>query len=223
MTDRTGDNRAADSGKRLAVKYPRRTERRRRTRAAIEQAASRLFSETGYSATTMQAIADKADVHVTTLFTHFRTKGELALTLVGRLTDELRQRAFEARGEQRFFEFFRQEAGRFLKAVNAPGGSRNGLLSALRQDDEFSFAWARFEEEQCAIHAAFIAHDYGFDPEADLSPRLAASLMLMSLFVPHARWLEAGGASDLGEEVQRAVALAERGARAILEPEAGGN
>lgn len=216
MTSKAGTGRDSAKRKRLEVKYPRRTERRKRTRAAIEQAALQLFSETGYRATTMQAIADEADVHVTTLFTHFRTKADLALTLVHSLTDQLRERAFEARGQQDFFDFFRNEADRFLRMVVTQSGKQNGLLSALRQDEEFSFVWTKFEDEQGAILAEFIAHDYALDPARDLSPRLAALLMLGSLFLPHARWLESGESSKLREEVMKAVAIAEVGARAML-------
>lgn len=217
MTSKAGNGRDSAKSKRLEVKYPRRTERRKRTRAAIEQAALQLFSETGYRATTMQAIADEADVHVTTLFTHFRTKADLALTLVNSLTDQLRERAFKARGQQDVFDFFRDEADRFLKMVVTQSGKQNGLLSALRQDEEFSFVWTKFEDEQTAILADFIAHDYGLDPEAGPSPRLAAFLMLGSLFLPHARWLESGESSPLRQDVMSAVATAERGARAMLD------
>ena len=218
MTEKSSANGPSKASKaeRIEVKYPRRTQRRKRTRAAIESAAAKLFGETGYSAATMQAIADEADVHVTTLFTHFKTKADLALSLINEMTDQLRQRAFEARGQTSFFDFFREEADRFAALVCGPSG-QNGLWSALRQDEEFSFAWARLEEEQSSIHAGFIAQEYGLDPQSDYRPQLAASLMLMSLFIPHGRWVAAGAAHPLKEELSRSVALAERGARALLE------
>ena len=56
-----------------AERFPRRTLRRQNTRARILRAAMQLFRQVGYGAATMNAIADAADVHVTTLFVHFKS------------------------------------------------------------------------------------------------------------------------------------------------------
>ncbi len=63
-----------------------RSEKAAATRRRILDAARRLFSEYGYAGTTMQAIADEADVAVQTVYFVFHTKGELLrqlLMLVG--------------------------------------------------------------------------------------------------------------------------------------------
>jgi AcrR family transcriptional regulator len=50
-----------------------------RTRAAILQSASTLFDSQGYDATTLEQIAELADVHKQTVLRYFRSKGEIAL------------------------------------------------------------------------------------------------------------------------------------------------
>jgi len=50
-----------------------------RTRAAIQQHALRLFREQGYDGTTVQEIADAAEVSESTLFRYFPTKEDLVL------------------------------------------------------------------------------------------------------------------------------------------------
>jgi AcrR family transcriptional regulator len=63
-------------------------ERRRRgtdTRQRIEQAAARLFTRDGYTATTMQAIATEAGVHVQTIYLAYRTKPALLAACAARL------------------------------------------------------------------------------------------------------------------------------------------
>lgn len=53
---------------------PRRAEQARRTRQSILDAAGRLFVETGYGSTTLQQIADLADVSVQTVYSSFGNK-----------------------------------------------------------------------------------------------------------------------------------------------------
>jgi AcrR family transcriptional regulator len=56
---------------------PERKERRNRTRLAILQAAEEVFKERGYSAATMQAVADSAGVSLPTVYLYFRSKPAL--------------------------------------------------------------------------------------------------------------------------------------------------
>lgn len=69
----------------MPVKSSARRPRRRQpaeTRRRILEAARYLFEERGYAATTMAAIATRADVAVQTVHFTFHTKGELLMQLV---------------------------------------------------------------------------------------------------------------------------------------------
>jgi len=55
----------------------RRSERAEQTRRQIVEAATSLFDARGFAATTMQAIAERADVAVETVYSRFRTKANL--------------------------------------------------------------------------------------------------------------------------------------------------
>jgi|1186.fasta_scaffold273571_1 AcrR family transcriptional regulator len=55
----------------------RRAERAEQTRRRIIEAATALFDARGYAATTMEAIAERADVAVETVYSRFRTKANL--------------------------------------------------------------------------------------------------------------------------------------------------
>lgn len=63
----------------VPVKAPRqrRAEQAERTRRRIVEAASRLFAADGYKATTVEAIAEAADVSVETIYKRFGTKPAL--------------------------------------------------------------------------------------------------------------------------------------------------
>ena len=55
----------------------RRAERAEQTRLRILESATALFDARGYAATTMEAIAERADVAVETVYSRFRTKANL--------------------------------------------------------------------------------------------------------------------------------------------------
>ena len=61
---------------------PRRQEQARRTRRAILDAATRLFAERGYAATTMAAVADRAGVALDTVYAAVGPKPVLSRLLV---------------------------------------------------------------------------------------------------------------------------------------------
>jgi AcrR family transcriptional regulator len=58
----------------VKAKFPRREQKARATRSAVLAAATTLFVAEGYGATTIQAIADEADVAVQTVYAVFGNK-----------------------------------------------------------------------------------------------------------------------------------------------------
>ena len=61
---------------------PRRSQQAEATRQAIVKAARKLFAEHGYQATTLQAVARKAEVSVPTLYAAFGSKAAILSALV---------------------------------------------------------------------------------------------------------------------------------------------
>lgn len=200
-----------------AAKFPRRTIRRRETRARIVAAASRLFRQVGYAEATMAAIADAADVHVTTLFTHFKAKSELASTLGDAAIDDLAAAIAEARGKTPFFDFFQGVVVAAAKAYQRDTGPNIAFGHELRLDPELAFGWVRYESRQTDMLAEYIAADYGLDRDVDPRPMLVASLLVASNTFAHDRWLESKGRLNLIDETCRSLEIARKMAEAVLE------
>lgn len=66
----------------VKAKFPRRDQRARATRLAVLDAARRLFVARGYGATTIQTIADEANVAVQTVYAAFGNKPSILAALV---------------------------------------------------------------------------------------------------------------------------------------------
>jgi len=67
----------------------RHDRRKARTRARIVEAANQLFSDRGYSETSVEDISELADVAVRTIYTHFPSKAAILLDYFDRWLDAL--------------------------------------------------------------------------------------------------------------------------------------
>ncbi len=198
-----------------AERFPRRTLRRQNTRNRILKTATRLFQREGYGQVTMNAIAKAADVHVTTLFTHFKSKQDLAASANDATLERLELLIARSLGRQPFFEFFR------LMVMDVAGrlhGDREPTLtvwSELERDPDLALAWASYEHRQIVMLADYIATEYGL-PGDSYTPTLVAGLMVSASWEAHRRWSADTRRLNLKQETIAALDVAERMAKSAL-------
>ena len=75
-----------------SVRVAPKQERSARRLAGFLQAAAELFSEIGFEATTMQAIADRSNSSIGALYNYFPDKQSVAATLLSQYAEELQWR-----------------------------------------------------------------------------------------------------------------------------------
>lgn len=161
-----------------------RERKKRATRAALIETARRLFSEKGYEATTLEEICEEVQIHVTTFFSYFESKEELAfarmLETLQMFREQLHSRPDDVDVLSFWWEFLdhyglraRNEESRIVTQIETVPALRSRFANIVRQyEDEITVA---------------LAKEAGNDPEGDLYARLLAA-NLMSAVTTAARW-----------------------------------
>src|ERR1700675_3276697 len=137
----TGVFAAVDEGEAQDESVRRRSRGLIKKRARILKAALVHFQKVGYADATLNAIADAADVHVTTLFTHFKTKRDLATSLADAAIERLPGLIGAAKGERACFDFFRELVLTTAASRQRLGDHKSGLRQELQKDPELALSW----------------------------------------------------------------------------------
>lgn len=177
----------------------RRERKKLATRAALEQAALRLFAEKGYEQTTVEEIADAADVAVRTFFRYFSSKqdvffGDVGLDRVNRLRTELAARPRD--------ESILASLRAVLDAVDisAPDEQRQVMLRLRlmgRRQPSLLAAYLQLNEELRRVVADFVAERTGLSVEHDAYPLTVASAAVASWDVAVRVWTATDGRRSL--------------------------
>jgi AcrR family transcriptional regulator len=185
-----------------------RERKKARTRAAIREHALRLFREQGYAATTVEQIADAAEVSPSTFFRYYPTKEDVVLQ------DDFDVIALEA--------FEAQPAG--LSPVAAFRAAAAGAFAALtpreleqfRETAELTLGVpeirARVMDEfarTIEVMAAAVARRVGREPDDFAARNLAGAMIgvVMSATMPWTGQVS----SDMGAQIDAALAHLEAG------------
>jgi AcrR family transcriptional regulator len=165
------------------------------SRDIFYQSAKELFEEHGYRRTTMQQIADNAELHVQTLYRHFPSKSSLAKAIE---VDRLQSAFLQKEGST--LERWRNLVERAtLEVLDRPQG-REKLLSFLsydRKDPSLSAAWVEVSDVYQEELARGIAQDLGLDRYRHHLPVFIASMLWGGNRDAVFQWESTGGHSDL--------------------------
>lgn len=173
-----------------------RERKKERTRRALIDSAYDLFSTQGYQSTTLEEIAELADVHVQTLYRYFPTKESLALERIDeihrRIRDPLRDPQRETDAISTYVTV-RSENFQLWK------GNRQ-YLELWRMVDEVPILrgcqLSSFWDDELALAEA-IAKDRGLAPEDDVHGRLMAGLLMSISIDAIERWGKAQADFDI--------------------------
>jgi len=196
-----------------AAERPGLRERKKaRTRAAIREHALRLFREQGYDATTVDQIAEAADVSPSTFFRYFPTKEDVVLqdeldvlalgAFEAQPADLSPIAAFRAAAQQAFAALGEEELARLRETAEL---SMTVPELRARAMDEFS--------RTIAVIAQAAARRAGRDPD-DFAVRVLAGAIvgvIMAATMPWQDWAAQEQGTDMLARIDAALGQLEAG------------
>ena len=171
-----------------------RARKQQRARQQAIEVASRIFRERGYDETSLEDIANDAEMSVSSLLRYFGGKERLALAHHIDLLESFRRHlAEEDRPVLERWRAFIVDQASSLRSFNSYNEERQlivsvpGLLRLL----------SRIQLDQQDELAAGFAREAGLDPDEDLYGRLLAALLVAGNEAVYLQWLRSGGKRDL--------------------------
>ena len=162
----------------LAIQYPKRTEKKHRNRELLIDSAVRLFSTKGYKHTTLQEVATRADLHVQTLYGHFKNKEELCIAAAEFVVSHCREYFEASLDNQSTFQIWRRFTNDSISGLTPSGFGENKKaqllsLSSLPNDNFLLIVYSGYED----MLTEYLATDFQMDPKTDRLPRLVAAML----------------------------------------------
>ncbi len=157
------------------MKESLRQRKKTRTRRAIFEEASRIFLEKGFEATTLEEIAEAADIHKQTVLRYYRSKEEIAFGLRIRIYERFVERLAERPGS--VLEYWRA----YITETSSATSPTNELAEwfAFLDSDVRLFAFQlRLNERYQEVLAEAFSREAGIDPDHDWFARSLAALLV---------------------------------------------
>ncbi|HEY2202048.1 MAG TPA: helix-turn-helix domain-containing protein [Solirubrobacteraceae bacterium] len=127
-----------------------RERKKQRTREAIAAAALELFAERGYSRTTLEDIAEAAEVSRATIFAYYDSKEDILAPELGPFSEQLKQRLEERPVGATTFDVLRDVIATFDQPEAATIAARRKALAKILTEeglpDKVRARWTRVQQ-----------------------------------------------------------------------------
>lgn len=173
-----------------------RERKKARTRHDLMTVASRLFRKQGYERTTLEQIAEQAEVSIRTLPRYFETKRQLALAAYYEALAAFRGELLDPGRERPALECWREHSRMATTALMEIRGV--GLhLKFVLSEPALATGLREVYHSYGDVLTAGLAQDAGVDPDTDLYSRLLAGMLVSGNWAAARRWVEAGRKEDI--------------------------
>ncbi len=163
----------------MGAKYPKRARKKDQNRHKLETAACILFSIKGHEHTTLSNIADRANLHVQTLYRHFKNKEEITIAAANLVVHDCRIHFECASARDSVFEKWRGWVSKTVPFLFSEGISEHKIKQwhspySLLNDRFLLFLNSGYED----LLTEYLAVNFKIDANNQVLPRLIASMLL---------------------------------------------
>jgi AcrR family transcriptional regulator len=190
-----------------------RERKRQRTLSEIQRVALALFLRQGYEETTIEQIAEEAEVSPSTVFRYFPSKEDLVLRdeydplIIAALASGPPGESPVAAIRRALLEFLGGVDSQARGQVYSDMLSRGRLM--LGVPELRARLWDSLHENETALAQALAAKSG--HPADDFELRVAVSAIIGALMTALRDWLESDGKADVFDLLDRALGLLENG------------
>jgi AcrR family transcriptional regulator len=173
------------------------------SRRAIEDAAWELFAEKGYEETSINDIAERADVAPRTFFRYFPTKEAVMYPqfeeLLQSVGEAFRKRPADEPVLTSLFESFEVLAG----SLEGEGSRARQRMAMMKRPGQHPPGTEFFRTRLGEVTAELVLEREGDTEEGRMRARLASGLVSVLIDTTHNCWMEAGANEPLHDVGER--------------------
>ncbi|MEY2446463.1 MAG: hypothetical protein QOE00_3043 [Ilumatobacteraceae bacterium] len=193
-----------DSGPAAAAAHAGLRQRKKdSSRRAIEDAAWELFAEKGYEETSINDIAERADVAPRTFFRYFPTKEAVMYPqfdeLLQSVRDEFRRRPADEPVITSLFRSFEVLSG----SLEGEASRSRQRMAMMKQRGEHPPGTEYFRSRLAEATSELVLEREGDSEEGRMRARLASGVVSLLIDTTHNCWIEAGARESLHDVGER--------------------
>ncbi len=167
------------------------------SRRAIEDAAWDLFAERGYDNTSVNDIADRADVAPRTFFRYFPTKEAVMYPEFEQLLDLVRVEFHKRSADEPVITSLFESIEVLSGSLDGEGSRARERMAMMKRPGQQPPGTEYFRTRLSEVAAELVLEREGDGEEARMRARLASGLVSVLIDTAHTCWMEAGAHEPL--------------------------
>jgi len=173
------------------------------SRRAIEDAAWELFAERGYEDTSINDIAERADIAPRTFFRYFPTKEAVLYPQFDELLQSVRDEFHRRPSDEPVMTSLFESLGKLSGSLEGGASRTQQRLAIIKRPGEQPIGTEYFRTRLSEVAAELVLEREGDGDEARMRARLASGVVTLMIDTAHSCWLEAGANEPLDEVGRR--------------------
>lgn len=173
-----------------------RIRQKQNTRLLLMNTAMELFVQQGYEQVTLTQVAERADIHVQTLYKHFKSKNALATSYFDLFLDKIIENIKNYQGDTDVYQQWCQSAIRQLEKVMAFPGSLSIFRMIHANEELLAYTQYRTRLVEDALCEAFVRQIKQGKQDIltdEYDARLLAAQLITAYRDAHFTWIHSGG------------------------------